>query len=295
MTSKRKGLAAFSLMQKFCLVMLASLGAAGYLAWYPLDVAENEWFQYQDTVAKRQSLLSEIKTQFGYGGAIHNFKNYVLRGTPKYADSFRNNYQDLQTALVSYVALDGVSPTERQALAAVERVVAEYNNNLANITPMVEAGKPASSIDSVVKVDDGPALEGFRQLSAAYAVLTEEVRNLAGRSATAAKEIKELIQDSVEKIQAGSYPVNESGGNLDDIVAGAKKVVDVISEIAATSHEQSNGIDQVNKVVVSLDEVTQNNAALAEETTAAAVSMMERASEMDRVMRYFTISTNRSA
>jgi len=124
-----------------------------------------------------------------------------------------------------------------------------------------------------------------------FAVVATEVRNLAGRSATAAKEIKDLIQDSVEKVKAGADLVNESGETLEEIVNGVKKVGDIISEIAAASQEQSSGIDQVNQAVTSMDEVTQQNAALAEQTSAAAVSMTEKAQEMSGMMGFFTVSS----
>ncbi len=122
-----------------------------------------------------------------------------------------------------------------------------------------------------------------------FAVVATEVRNLAGRSATAAKEIKELIQDSVVKVKIGADLVNESGETLDEIVGSVKKVGDIISEIAAASQEQSTGIDQVNQAVTSMDELTQQNAALAEETAAAAASMTNKAREMSDKMNYFTI------
>ena len=123
-----------------------------------------------------------------------------------------------------------------------------------------------------------------------FAVVATEVRNLAGRSATAAKEIKELIQDSASKVQAGADLVHESGETLDEIVNGVKKVGDIISEIAAASQEQSAGIDQVNQAVTSMDEVTQQNAALAEQTSAASASMSDKARDMDRLMSFFTVS-----
>ena len=94
-----------------------------------------------------------------------------------------------------------------------------------------------------------------------FAVVAAEVRNLAQRSATAAKEIKGLIQDCVEKVEAGSELVNQSGETLDEIVGSVKRVTDIIAEIAAASQEQTTGIDQVNKAVTQMDQVTQSNAA----------------------------------
>jgi methyl-accepting chemotaxis protein len=122
-----------------------------------------------------------------------------------------------------------------------------------------------------------------------FAVVATEVRNLAGRSATAAKEIKELIRDSVEKVKAGAELVNESGETLEQIVLGVKKVGDIIAEIAAASAEQASGIDQVNQAITSMDEVTQQNAALAEQTSAASASLYERAREMETMMASFAL------
>ena len=123
-----------------------------------------------------------------------------------------------------------------------------------------------------------------------FAVVATEVRNLASRSAAAAKEIKELINDSVTKVHAGADLVNESGSTLSEIVVGVKKVGDIVAEIAAASSEQAAGIDQVNQAITSLDEVTQQNAALAEETSAASLSLHEKATEMQSTMAFFTIT-----
>jgi methyl-accepting chemotaxis protein len=120
-----------------------------------------------------------------------------------------------------------------------------------------------------------------------FAVVASEVRNLAGRSATAAKEIKALIQDSVKKVDEGSSLVTQSGATLDQIVSAVKKVTDIVAEIAAASHEQSSGIEQVNKAVMQLDQLTQQNAALVEEASAASQAMSEQARGLDDAMRRF--------
>ena len=122
-----------------------------------------------------------------------------------------------------------------------------------------------------------------------FAVVATEVRNLAQRSATAAKEIKELIQDSVGKVDAGSQLVNQSGETLQEIVNGIRKVGDIVGEIAAASAEQTAGIEQVNAAVTSMDETTQQNAALAEQTSAASQSMVERSNNMAERLAFFTL------
>lgn len=120
-----------------------------------------------------------------------------------------------------------------------------------------------------------------------FAVVATEVRNLAQRSATAAKEIKDLIQDSVNKVKAGSDLVNESGKTLENIVLGVKKVRDIVGEIAAASIEQSTGVDQVSTALTGLDDMTQQNAALAEQASAASTHMSEQANTMNGQVQFF--------
>lgn len=122
-----------------------------------------------------------------------------------------------------------------------------------------------------------------------FAVVASEVRSLAGRSAGAAKEIKELISDSVTKVDQGSKLVAESGETLKEIVAGVKKVNDIVSEIAAASEEQATGIEQVNKAIMQIDEMTQQNAALVEEASAASHSMDEQSTNLLHRMAFFKL------
>jgi len=123
-----------------------------------------------------------------------------------------------------------------------------------------------------------------------FAVVASEVRNLAGRSATAAKEIKSLIQDSVRKVDEGSTLVTQSGVTLEQIVSSVKKVADIVAEIAAASIEQSAGIEQVNKAVMQLDELTQQNAALVEQASAASQSMAEQARGLNDSMQRYEVN-----
>ena len=129
-----------------------------------------------------------------------------------------------------------------------------------------------------------------------FAVVATEVRNLAGRSATAAKEIKALIQDSVARVNAGSKLVDESGRTLEDIVSAVKKVTDIVAEIAAASREQSSGIEQVNKAVMQMDQTTQQNVALVEEASAASQAIVEQAQTLNvMIARYKTGDAVRAA
>lgn len=123
-----------------------------------------------------------------------------------------------------------------------------------------------------------------------FAVVATEVRNLAGRSATAAKEIKELISDSVNKVGIGVKLVDESTKNQNEIVESIGKVVSIISEISTASSEQSEGIEQVNQAITSMDDATQQNAALAEQTSAAAISLGDQTSEMNNSIEFFTLT-----
>jgi methyl-accepting chemotaxis protein len=121
------------------------------------------------------------------------------------------------------------------------------------------------------------------------------VRNLAGRSATAAKEIKALIVDSVAKVESGAKLVDESGKTLEEIVHAVKKVTDIVAEIAAASREQSTGIEQVNKAVMQMDQTTQQNAALVEEAAAASQAIVEQAQALGAMIARYDVGDTRAA
>lgn len=124
-----------------------------------------------------------------------------------------------------------------------------------------------------------------------FAVVASEVRSLAQRSSEAAKEIKDLIEDSVDKVKTGTQLVDESGKTLEEIISGAQKVADIVAEIAAASQEQASGIDQVNGAITQMDTMTQSNAALVEEAAAASRSMQDQANNLSSMMEFFKLDT----
>jgi methyl-accepting chemotaxis protein len=128
-----------------------------------------------------------------------------------------------------------------------------------------------------------------------FAVVASEVRNLAQRSAAAAKEIKSLIGDSVGKVEAGTTLVNAAGVTMNDVVASVKRVTDIMSEITLAGQEQSAGIAQVNQAIAQMDQVTQQNAALVEEAAAAADSMQSQAQQLSAVVSTFKLASERQA
>jgi methyl-accepting chemotaxis protein-1 (serine sensor receptor) len=126
-----------------------------------------------------------------------------------------------------------------------------------------------------------------------FAVVAGEVRNLAQRSAAAAKEIKGLIDDSVGKVDAGSKQVDQAGATMNEIVRAVKRVTDIMAEIAAASNEQSAGIEQVNQAIIQMDEVTQQNAALVEEAAAAAEAMQDQANTLMGAVSMFKLASDK--
>jgi methyl-accepting chemotaxis protein len=173
---------------------------------------------------------------------------------------------------------------------------------------MGEINEAAKRIADIISVIDGIAFQtNILALNAAveaarageqgrgFAVVASEVRNLAQRSAAAAKEIKTLIGDSVGKVEAGSKLVNVAGDTMTEVVASVKRVTDIMAEIALAGQEQSAGIAQVNQAIAQMDQVTQQNAALVEEAAAAADSMQAQAQELLSVVSTFKLAPGQLA
>ncbi len=130
------------------------------------------WGNYQQDVAKRQALLQQIKADFGYGGMIHNFKNFVLRGQDKYLDRINKNYQSLNSGLAKYRSLTPILQEEVAAIKAIEGVANKYHQAAQQVSNMYQQQGTAEQIDGVVKISDKPALEGFKVLQNYYEEMT---------------------------------------------------------------------------------------------------------------------------
>ena len=167
---------------------------------------------------------------------------------------------------------------------------------------MAAINDSAKKIVDIISVIDGIAFQtNILALNAAveaarageqgrgFAVVASEVRTLAQRSASAAKEIKSLINDSVEKVDFGSSLVEKAGHTMHEIVVSVKRVTDVVSEISSASHEQSSGIEKINVAISQMDETTQQNAALVEQAAAAAQSLQDQANKLSRIVSVFNI------
>ena len=207
--------------------------------------------------------------------------------------------------MISTVKQNADNAKQANQLAIAARNVADEGGLVTTraVDAMGEINKSSKKIADIITVIDEIAFQtNLLALNAAveaaragehgrgFAVVAAEVRNLAQRSATAAKEIKGLINESIQRVTDGSELVNQSGKTLGEIVTSVKRVTDIIAEITAASQEQASGIDQVNKAIMQMDETTQQNAALVEETTSASQSMKDQAKELMRQVAVFKVN-----
>ena len=205
------------------------------------------------------------------------------------SSTVRNNADNAQQANQVAATARGVAETGGQVVRDAVQAMREINDASSRIAEIIGVIDEIAFQTNLLALNASVEAARAGEQGRGFAVVATEVRNLAGRSATAAKEIKELIQDSVEKVDAGSELVNKSGETLEQIVTSVKHVGDIIAEIAAASQEQTAGLDQINHAVTSLDDTTQQNAALAEEIAANSASLREQALQMESGIRRFSV------
>jgi methyl-accepting chemotaxis protein len=204
--------------------------------------------------------------------------------------------------LTSTVRQSADAARQANQLAATAAEVAARGGAVVGqvVTTMDDINQSSKKISDIIGVIDGIAFQtNILALNAAveaarageqgrgFAVVASEVRSLAGRSADAAKEIKSLINASVEKVESGSRLVQDAGTTMEEIVGSVKRVSDIIGEITAASAEQSSGIGEINQAINQLDQMTQQNAALVEQSAAAAESLKEQAQRLVEAVEVF--------
>ena len=237
-------------------------------------------------------------------GEISTGNNDLSHRTEKQASSLQETSSSMDQ-LASTVKQNAENAKQANQLALTASGVAikggEVVGNVVNT--MSAINQSARKIEDIISVIDGIAFQtNILALNAAveaarageqgrgFAVVAGEVRNLAQRSASAAKEIKDLIADSVSKTTEGTVLVEDAGKTMDEVVSSVQRVADIISEIAAASVQQTTGIDQVNHSITSMDEVTQQNAALVEEAAAAAESLVEQSVTLMETVSSFRLN-----
>jgi methyl-accepting chemotaxis protein len=309
--------------------LLKQLGAEpGYTSKIATSIAEGDLSIAIDTKASdRGSLLSEMKQM---RNSLVDIVSQVRRGTQTITTASReiaagntdlSSRTELQASslektasameeLTSTVKQNADNAREANQLAATASDVARKGGEVVSqvVGTMGEINSSAGKIADIIGVIDGIAFQtNILALNAAveaarageqgrgFAVVASEVRNLAQRSAAAAKEIKTLIGDSVEKIGRGSKLVGQAGVTMDEVVDSVKRVTNIMSEIANASAEQSAGIEQVNLSIIEMDGMTQQNAALVEQAAAAFQSLQDQAAELQRVVSIFKLADGEEA
>ena len=277
-----------------------------------LNAREAEWQSlmaqwFNAFMEKLHDIISQVKVTANHAAMasqqVSAASDQLSSGAQQQASSVEETAASLEE-MTGTVKQNADSAQHANQLAAGSRDTAEKGGQVVTnaVKAMDEINKSSKKIADIISVIDEIAFQtNLLALNAAveaarageqgrgFAVVAAEVRNLAQRSATAAKEIKGLIQDSVQKVDEGSKLVNQSGTTLEEIVGSVKRVTDIIAEIAAASKEQSSGIDQVNKAVTQMDQVTQSNAAQTDELSSTAQSLAAGAQQLQTLVGRFKL------
>jgi len=272
---------------------------------------DGEFAELSNSVNACLENLSKMATQIidgseslsGSAGEIAKGNEDLSQRTEEQASSLEETASSMEE-LTGTVKQNADNAREAEQLANDAHAEAEKGGTVVTdaITAMSEINTSSKKIADIISVIDEIAFQtNLLALNAAveaarageqgrgFAVVASEVRNLAQRSAGAAKEIKALINDSVQKVEQGSQLVDKSGETLTSIVGAVQKVSTIIAEIATASQEQASGIDQVNRAIVQMDEVTQQNAALVEQASAVSESMNDESSALTELMTFFKV------
>ncbi|WP_434515317.1 methyl-accepting chemotaxis protein [Dechloromonas sp. ARDL1] len=259
------------------------------------------------TVDNLEQIIASIKDA---AGAITTAAKEIASGNQDLSSRTEEQASSLEETASSMEQLTGTvkqnADNARQAneLAGTAQQVAVKGGEVVSqvVDTMSAIHQSSSKIADIIGVIDGIAFQtNILALNAAveaarageqgrgFAVVATEVRNLAQRSAAAAKEIKGLISDSVEKVETGNRLVDQAGRTMDEVVTSIKRVAKIMADISDASREQSSGIEQVSRAVSQMDEVTQQNAALVEEAAAAAESLEEQAHNLAQAVAVFVL------
>jgi methyl-accepting chemotaxis protein len=259
------------------------------------------------TVDNLQKLVNEVKLAVD---SISTASKEIAAGNANLSERTELQASSLEETaasmeeLTSTVKQNADNAKQANHLAHSASLVAEEGGAVVQqvVATMSSINESSHKIVDIISVIDGIAFQtNILALNAAveaaragdqgrgFAVVASEVRNLAQRSASAAKEIKKLIGDSVEKVERGTKLVDDAGKTMEDIVNAVKRVTDIMSEISAASAEQSMGIEQVNQAITLMDEGTQQNAAVVDEAASAANSLKEEAENLTRSVSVFKL------